>query len=171
MQRPEGCLAFFWWFLLFLSLDCSCAGFSLGSGGSHFLAVSSLVASTTTVQTKIIVETSLMFFSQKLTFSTQLIRNGGSRCRWLCQLVVVTAGRSRRIPLGGITGRSLRFLFGLLWGLVVLLGGWFSRTRFLVKPFPVTGVYVTTSNYIKQQPVLTFGTEQIAIVNSREFKF
>ena len=59
MQRPEGCLAFFWWFLLFFFLDCSCTGFGLGSGGGRFLAVSSLVASTTTVQTEIVVETSL----------------------------------------------------------------------------------------------------------------
>ena len=52
-------------------------GFSLGSGGGCFLAVSSLVASTTTVQTKIVVKTSLTFLSGKLTVFTQLVGNGG----------------------------------------------------------------------------------------------
>ena len=143
MQRLKDCLTFFWlWGFLILDLNGACLG--LGGGGARLWTFFCSVASASTEQTQVVIESPLSFLWSQFSVFSEFFGDGGGiaggRCRLggLVIVLVVVPGVAVAVVVAAAAAwcRSLILVIRL----VLVIGFVLARTGLLSESFPMTGV-------------------------------
>ena len=121
----------------------------LGGRGAQLRTFFRSVASSSTEQTQVVIESPLSFLWSEFSIFSELFRDGGGIARGRCRLgglivvLVVVPGVAVVVAAAAAWCQSLILVIGLVGpvvGLVLVIGLVLARTGLFSESFPVTGV-------------------------------